>query len=317
MFEERYDLDSMNGQWLGSLDTFFFGDGADDRVVFLPERLIGGFTGDSYRLSYEVRSERCGVEKVRLTHKMPGMADVYSGDITVGLSTALQRIGIEGKRVLVDITGIKHPALFYLFKLLLEDGKPERLFAAYTEPKRYVSHGSSYIEERFQLFDGYLGIRALPGFTQLPDDPRGNKLLVVFLGFEGTRLQYVHDEVEPGDGNTIAVIGFPAFRPGWQSLTIAANQSALDSTKSYLCLRRAIAFSPFDAYRLLTELQSERPGERLIIAPIGTRPHALGAVLYAVRNSDSHLLYDFPIEVQEHRTEEVGRCHVYHLSSFL
>lgn len=314
MFEESYDLDAMSEQWLQSIDVFIFGDSVDERVLHIPRRLLSVFKGRAYRVSYDVTKESCVISQVSEPNTV--IEDLYSGDITVGLSSVLQRIGVIGNRVLVDITGMKHPAFFYLFKLLLEEQKPRFLFAGYAEPERYVPHGSTEVEERFQLFEGYLGVRALPGFTRLPDAIK-SKLLVAFLGFEGARLQHVYDDQEPGDGNMVAVVGFPAFRPGWQNLTIAANEPALQSTRSYRFMRSATAFSPFDAYRALCDLQSDRPKQNLVVAPIGTRPHALGAALYAIKNSTSYLLYDFPIEVVEHRTEHVGKCHIYHLSSFL
>lgn len=316
VFEDTCLFESLDDRWRESLEVFIFGDGTDERIRYIPNKISSSFKGKAYRLSYDVKKEQCSVELVKKLNNLSLSETLYSGDITVGLLTNLQSIGVKTKRVLIDITGIKHPALFYLFSLLLEKEKPKQMFAGYTEPERYVPHGSTEIEERFQLFEGYLGVQALPGFTRLLDDSR-NKLLVVFLGFEGSRLQHVHDDQKPGEGNTIAVVGFPAFRPGWQNLTIAANQSALQSTSSYLDMSNAIAYSPFDAYNLLNKLQADRPNQRLIIAPIGTRPHALGAVIYAIKNPGSHLLYDFPIEIQEHRTESVGQCHIFHLSSFI
>ena len=316
MFEDRYEIDNIGDNWCKSLEIILFGDSTDERVGYLPGKLSPFFSGKAYRLSYDIKTEKCCLEEIKQLKQLSVCKTIYSGDITRGLLGTLQSIGVKEKRVLIDITGIKHPAFFYILSLLLEKERPKYLFAAYTEPELYVPHGSTEIEERFQLFEGYLGIRALPGFTSLPDDSK-DKLLVVFLGFEGTRLQHIHDEIKPGNGNAIAVVGFPAFRPGWQNLTLAANQQALQSTKSYLYMRSAIAYSPFDAYNLLCELQYERPTQHLIIAPIGTRPHALGAVLYTIKNPTSSLLYDFPIEVQEHRTEHIGRCHIFNLSSFI
>ena len=314
MFEENCGLDAMNATWLQSIDVFMYGDGADERVLHIPRKVFPALKGSAYRLSYVVTTESCTISHI--SDPASVAEDIYSGDITVGQSRILRQIGVTGKRVLVDITGMKHPAFFYLFKLLLEEQKPGSLFAGYAEPEMYVPHGSTDVEERFQLFEGYLGVRALPGFTRLPDTLK-SKLLVAFLGFEGTRLQHVYEDQEPGDGNMVALVGFPAFRPGWQNLTIAANQPALQSTRSYRFLRSATAFCPFDAYQALCDLQSDRPKQNLIVAPLGTRPHALGAALYAIKNDSSYLLYDFPIEVVEHRTERVGKCHIYHLSSFL
>lgn len=314
MFEESYYLDDLAKEWLESIDIFIFGEGTDERILYIPQKLFPILNGVAFRISYDVMTEGCTISKMKSIESIE--YDVYNGDITIGLSSVLRKIEVMGKRVLIDITGMKHPAFFFLFKLLFEEQKPSSLFAGYSEPAKYVPHGSTEVEERFQLFEGYLGVRALPGFTRLPN-ALVSKLLVAFLGFEGTRLQHVYDDQEPGENNTVAVVGFPAFRPGWQNLTIAANEPALQSTSSYRFMRTATAFSPFDAYHILCDLQSDRPEQNLVVAPIGTRPHALGAVIYAIKNSNSYLLYDFPIEVSEHRTEKIGKCHIYHLSSFL
>mgnify|MGYP007065263690 FL=1 len=45
----------------------------------------------------------------------------------------------------------------------------------------------------------------------------------------------------------------------------------------------------------------------MIIAPIGTKPHVIGAILYAIKNPDRvELLYDNPKRTL-HRTNGIGR----------
>lgn len=47
---------------------------------------------------------------------------------------------------------------------------------------------------------------------------------------------------------------------------------------------------------------------------MGTKPHALGAALFATVFDDVELVYDHPIRKQN-RSSGAGRCHVYHVSN--
>ena len=52
----------------------------------------------------------------------------------------------------------------------------------------------------------------------------------------------------------------------------------------------------------------------MIIAPLGTKPHAIGAILYAIKNDERvELLYDNPYR-NVHRTNGVGRVLVCNVS---
>ena len=48
----------------------------------------------------------------------------------------------------------------------------------------------------------------------------------------------------------------------------------------------------------------------MYIAPIGTKPHAIGAIVYAIKHPDKvEILYDNPKRTL-HRTEGVGRVSI-------
>jgi hypothetical protein len=52
----------------------------------------------------------------------------------------------------------------------------------------------------------------------------------------------------------------------------------------------------------------------LRIAPIGTKPHAIGSILFAINNPDIvELVYDHPVRKKQ-RTEGTARLHAYHVS---
>jgi hypothetical protein len=91
----------------------------------------------------------------------------------------------------------------------------------------------------------------------------------------------------------------------------------LAATRAWRNARFAQANCPFCLFNLLRDMAEQYPDERIVIAPIGTKPHALGAVLFAVANPDSvELVYDHPIRKAQ-RTEGAARALVYHVSRFL
>jgi hypothetical protein len=62
---------------------------------------------------------------------------------------------------------------------------------------------------------------------------------------------------------------------------------------------------------LLEEIHAEFPEYYMYIAPVGTKPHALGAVLFAMkRSSEVEIMYDHP-KRKAKRTSGVSLVHVY------
>jgi hypothetical protein len=81
-------------------------------------------------------------------------------------------------------------------------------------------------------------------------------------------------------------------------------------------VRFAPANDPFGLFYLLEDISAARPSDVLRIAPIGTKPHALGAVLFALTNPRSvELVYDHPVRKAK-RTAGVSRTFVYEISPF-
>ena len=82
-------------------------------------------------------------------------------------------------------------------------------------------------------------------------------------------------------------------------------------------VRFAMANCPFSLYYTLEDIATDYPGYFIKIAPIGTKLHGLGAVLYQiVNNTMSELVYDHPIR-KATRTKGSSRILVYHISSFI
>ena len=62
-----------------------------------------------------------------------------------------------------------------------------------------------------------------------------------------------------------------------------------------------------DAYLTLDQIAKDNTNPYMIVAPIGTKPHAIGAILYAIKHRDEvELLYDNP-KRSVHRTDGIGK----------
>lgn len=215
----------------------------------------------------------------------------------------------------VDITGLSHHLWAPLVRTGLAMGL--QLSAVYVEPAEYRFSTTPTEGEIFDLSEKISGIAPLPGFASLIETEEEDVCFVPLLGFEGTRLAYIVEQVQPPGGKIVPVIGVPGFRPEYPFYTYHGNRSILTETRAWKNVRFAIANCPFSVYYLLEDIATEHPRDLLKIAPIGTKPHALGAILYIITSRRPvELVYDHPIRKAQ-RTEGTARLLVYHVSAFV
>jgi len=219
----------------------------------------------------------------------------------------------KGRGLFLDISGLPHHVWAPLLRAGISSGVSVR--AMYVEPERYRHHSSPSSNSMFDLSTGNLGLSPLPGFASISSnhDPR-QQVFVPMLGFEGTRALYLSQQLDPSPPHTIPIVGVPGFRPEYPTTTIACNLDFLDEFDAYSHIRMAPANDMFTIVKILDTLRKEFPSFRLLVAPVGTKPHALGAVVYAIREfSHVELMYDNPIR-RPQRTFGVGKVHIYTIS---
>lgn len=221
---------------------------------------------------------------------------------------------VSGARLYLDITGLSHHVWAPLLRAALENCSDVK--GVYVEPGDYRFSAAPTEGEIFDLSERIKGIRPIPGFACLDEPDRETVCFVPLLGFEGTRFAYVLEQVQPPGQRIMPVIGVPGFRPEYPFYTYHGNRSALIQTKCWKNVRFALANCPFSLFYLLKRIRGEYPGTRLMIAPIGTKPHGLGAVLYCLASPDRvEIVYDHPIR-KAARTAGSSRLLVYHVSTF-
>ena len=215
----------------------------------------------------------------------------------------------------LDITGLPHHVWAPLLRTGL--GVLHSLRVVYAEPKEYRFHSTPTPGEIFDLSTRIRGISPLPGFAALTDErDETSSVFVPTLGFEGARFAYLVEQVQPPGDKIVPIVGVPGFRPEYPFHTYQGNQGPLFENGYWQKIRFSIANCPFSLFYTLEDILQEYRGDRLKIAPIGTKPHAVGAVLFAVINPSAvELVYDHPIRKAE-RTQGAARVLIYHVSDF-
>lgn len=217
----------------------------------------------------------------------------------------------QNKEVYIDITGLSH----HIWAPLIKGSLFNRIAikAVYVEPKEYSFSKTITEGEIFDLSEKITGIKAIPGFASLTEINDENVCFIPLIGFEGIRLSHILEEVQPPVDKIIPIIGLPGFKVQYPFYTYHGNQSALTSTKSWKDVRFAIANCPFSLFYTLEDIAKEYPQDLLKISPIGTKPHALGAILYyLMRSRNVEIIYDHPIR-KATRTQGTSKLFVYNI----
>lgn len=258
------------------------------------------------------------VEVLRVRHESSALAVASSERGTVELNlrsaAALAELLDNCRRATtyLDITGLPHHVWAPLVRAIR--ARPEPAFVVYVEPGDYRFSESPTEANLFDLSEKIEGISPLPGFATLTNRSEEDGLFVPLLGFEGARLAFMIEAIQPKRDNIRPVIGVPGFRPEYPFHAYLGNRLQLLDTRAWRDVRFATANCPFSAYHVLAALAAERTAGHLKVAMIGTKPHALGAVLYYLDHpSTTELLYDHPIR-KDKRTEGMSRVCLYDLS---
>lgn len=214
----------------------------------------------------------------------------------------------------VDITGLRHGTWAALLRGLRNDTR--RLLAIYVEPNEYRMSPQPTENEIYDLSEKIEGIAPLPGFAKLRRVSNAS-VFVPLLGFEGTRLQYLINQVEPDSQMICPIVGVPGFRAEYPFITYWANRTALRASQAWKKIRLAPASCPFATLNALNGLHRQHPDQMMTLAPIGTKPQSLAAVIFALRNpNDSEIVYDHPVR-KSSRTDGISRLHVYDLTGLV
>ena len=217
--------------------------------------------------------------------------------------------------IYIDMTGLSHSTWAPLTKVCVTLGNV--LHVVYLEPRSYARNATPRLGEVYDLSERIEGIQPIPLFASLDDPPEKKICFVPLLGFEGTRFSHMLEEVQPLPRKTIPVIGVPGFQPDYPFNAYLGNVSALQRADAQRQVHFAKSNCPFSLFYALETITERYRNEHFKIGLIGTKPHALGAILFSLSNmAPVELVYDH-IKRKKDRTAGIDRCLVYGVSEFL
>jgi hypothetical protein len=214
--------------------------------------------------------------------------------------------------VYLDITGLTHSVWAALLRVGLD--QQTKIIVTYAEPASYRRSQAPVEGQIYDLSTNIRGIAPLPGYAVLSERFDDDFILVALLGFEGARLSYMLEQVQPGENRVVPIIGCPGYKPWYIFEAYVGNKRVLSETHAWQEARYAPANCPFSTLYLLQDIEQTRGNSALKIAIAGTKPHSLGAILFALStNSPVELIYDHPTRA-EGRTDGTERLLAYHVS---
>lgn len=217
------------------------------------------------------------------------------------------------KSLLLEATTLGFPEILLCCRAVREL-KQTTVSLLYLEPREYFTPRRTVAVHRrdFELSDEITGFAAIPGSAFLMADGVAQQV-VFFLGYEGHRLDQAFEQLGLQPDQCFVVLGVPAFRPGWEMNSFANNIRVLRERKVQGGAGFCAADNPAAAYDLLVDRRREIGLEqRLIVAPIGTKPHGIGAAVFAAMHEETGILYDHPQRRRE-RTSQTAVWHLYNV----
>lgn len=215
--------------------------------------------------------------------------------------------------IYLEVTGMSCRVAAPLLKYAM--GKNMEMRVIYAEPSNYKIEEFRKMGMHKDLCETVKGIYPLPGFANLLPHQE-SPLFVVLLGFEGGRFSHIVQDQSPENEKITPVLGVPGYKINYPYVSIWGNRNQLINTGSWQKLKYAEANSIVDIYFVLKQLSYENRNPEMVIAPIGTKPHAIGAILYSIKNPNKvEIVYDNPTR-KVNRTDGIGKvlvCNVTNL----
>jgi len=183
----------------------------------------------------------------------------------------------------------------------------------YAEPKKYKKDKSTPFKDDFDLTKVLGNFNKIPPYLLPIDSNSPSKaILIPCLGFENNRLGRI---MESDDGaryeKYIPILGLPAFNPSWENISLRRHHQEL---KNITDIKFSPANNPYETYQVLDDIYKNNFRKTLVLAPIGTKPHGIGAIIFLINKDEEGikigLTYDFP-KKKENRTDGIGKIYEY------
>lgn len=329
MKQHIYNMAQVDSNWddiPNHFDCFLVAGGSDFRAYEILRKAKGkGISiGTLYFFDFDERKEGISEE---LQEAYDGYKELKFNTVKISCSTqdpssCIKSLAGQGivfsnhDTLAIDISCFTKPYFFLILKHLQSLKKFASVSVFYSEPKSYVFPKGLFSSYKSSL--GPLSILEIPGYTG--SDVRGQKrMLVIFLGFDGDLSREINEDVAPSE--TLIVNGFPGYAPKFKDISLICNEKLIQEKHSKLNYSRSN--NPFEAFNLLESLKADeklrnRHGSLFMnIAPLGTKPMALGACLFAIHNPEVRIVYPMPENYVKVTTDRSWKSWVYNIPLIL
>lgn len=224
-------------------------------------------------------------------------------------SVELSKIGIKKNDVVgFDITGFAIPDIFRNLYVLNTIISITYINVFYTEPKYYCYQNGLFTT--YTRNEGECSYKVVEEYNNSGNGKR--EILVCFLGFDRNVSKYVYDKVVPYE--TVIINGFPSYLPKLKDISLLNNYELITTvgTEKIVSVR---ANSPYAAYNCLNDVAKRHRDDLLNICVLGTKPMALGAALYSLRNPERvKVSFPYPERYKLNSSSEIGESWCYQIS---
>lgn len=288
----KMELLSSSNSYLNEIDYIILASGSDSRAYEVLSKSIS--ISDSKVIIFHFKERLNGLDQddplfdyKKFTHT--SLQEIYCEikNPSSCLEEILKNNFSKTIKIGLDISCFTKPYFYFIIKLFKERFDLNKLSVFYTEPKSYLFPKGLF--NAFHSSRGPLSILEIPGYSG--QENRGtNRKLIILLGFDGDISKEINEDISPYD--TVVVNGFPSYTPKYKDISLITNEKLVNNHN--IDVKYTRANNPFDIYNLLQSIKTTEENIFMNIAPLGTKPMALGACLFALHNPDVRIVYPLP-----------------------
>lgn len=302
MMSRLYSIIEANSMESSSDDIFIMAGEIDERTIAAAK--IVSQKPNSITTVLMLKYDPIDEETVHSFFPDADIQEINVSSDPISFLTALQhyRDMLLEKRLMVDITAIRVPEIFMLFKYLKLLGKTDEISVLYSTPMEYEFQEEPFTS--YHSFYGNLSTIDLPGYGGMSGDMAHSQMLI-FLGFEGVLSEKVTEDIRYDKLKLIN--NLPSLYEKYKDISVINNYNLLATRHEKLSY--VPANNPFEVYNYLEENLLEN--ELACAAPLSTKPVALGVCLYALNHESLRVVYPTADRYVPHRANSVHKTYMY------
>lgn len=207
-------------------------------------------------------------------------------------------------KFVIDISSMLTPYIFLIFKCLDLWNKDSIKYVINTIPFDYLFTASPFTS--FKSYYGNLRMSEIFGYSGNEGITQNNNLYI-FIGFEGALSLKVEEETTYD--KLYIVNTLPSYYQKYKDISIINNYKLMISKDCEMMY--VPATNPFEVYNILDKSLQNDKG--VSIAPLCTKPIALGICMYALDHPNVRIVYPFSDKYVIDRSKGVHRSYIYEL----